>query len=80
MKNHISKLGYEERTKVTAATRSKSTDRNNPEASQNLTKERMSASGGIQSRTHGGVLNTKSTLPSMIFEAVSVDLPQFPSP
>lgn len=33
--------------------------RNNPEAAQNLTKERMSATGGIQSRAHGSVLNTK---------------------
>lgn len=69
MKNHISKLGYEERAKVTAATRSKSTARNNAEAAQNLNKERMSATGGIQTRADGGVLNTKSTLPSMIFQA-----------
>lgn len=47
MKNHVSNPGYEERTEVTAATRSKSTDRNNPEAAQNVTKERMSATGGI---------------------------------
>lgn len=59
MKNCISKLGYEKRAKVTAATRSKSTDRNNPEAAQNFTKEGISATGGIQSRTHGRVLNTK---------------------
>lgn len=59
MKNHISNLGYEERTEVTAAMRSKSIDRNNPEATQNLTKERLSATEGTQSRAHGGVLNTK---------------------
>lgn len=59
MKNCISRLSYEERTKVTATTRSKSTDRNNPEAAHNLTKEGIFATGGIQSRAHRDVLNTK---------------------
>ena len=65
MKTHVSKSGYQKRTKVTAATRSESTGRKNLEAAQNLSKERHSVCtrNNIENcRALGGVLNTKKYL------------------